>query len=591
MQQLCARLGRKDQPAAQPPAQGQPQEQPQGQTRRGHHFLGVVALLTLLFTSVSNLALWRHVYQIIGDNEGLSWFFVLSVPVAIFLLLYAIFLILFSWRYVLKPAFVVLLLTCAGATYAAWSYGTIFDSGMITSVLETNVAEASSYLSWSSLATMVVLGIIPSILLLKTKIYYPRWLMTQVQRGGAIVGSLALALALIVPFYQQYSFVGRNNHTLGKEILPTSYVFYSFRYVKDRYFTEPMPYVALGANARKASTSDKPKLMFLVVGETARAQNFSQLGYTRPTNRFTDMEPTLTFDIASCGTYTSYSLPCMFSNLSREQFDPKSGAVGSVRDGILQVLKKSGVQVTWLENDGGCKGVCKDIATIEIKPQQDDPKYCTKDTCYDKVMLSYADQLSRNVTEDTVIVFHLIGSHGPRYYERYPERFRTYQPDCNRPDVENCAVAEIVNAYDNTIAYTDYVIYQLIEILEQRFDHNDPMLLYLSDHGESLGENNIYLHAAPYALAPAEQKRVPLQLWLPNASADDMRIDLSCLKGLTARKHFSQDNLFHTLMGLMQVTSSEYDSSYDLLAQCPLPAGQQLNHVVAHPAEDPNLQP
>lgn len=167
MQQLRARLGRKDQPAAQPPAQGQPQ----GQTRRGRHFLGVVALLTLLFTSVSNLALWRHVYQIIGDNEGLSWFFVLSVPVAIFLLLYAIFLILFSWRYVLKPAFVVLLLSCAGATYAAWSYGTIFDAGLITSVLETNVAEASSYLSWSSLATMVVLGIIPSILLLKTKIY------------------------------------------------------------------------------------------------------------------------------------------------------------------------------------------------------------------------------------------------------------------------------------------------------------------------------------------------------------------------------------------------------------------------------------
>ena len=331
-----------------------------------------------------------------------------------------------------------------------------------------------------------------------------------------------------------------------------------------------MPYVTLGADARTAATTEKPKLLFLVIGETARAQNFSQLDYARPTNQYNAQKQALTFDIASCGTYTSYSLPCMFSNLSREQFDPKSGAVGSVRDGILQVLKKSGVQVTWLENDGGCKGVCKDIATIEIKPQQDDPKYCTKDTCYDEVMLSYADQLSRNVTEDTVIVFHLIGSHGPRCYERYPEHFRTYQPDCHRPDVENCKVEEIVNAYDNTIVYTDYMLAQLIGILEQCAASTEPMLLYLSDHGESLGENNLYLHAAPYALAPEEQIRVPLQLWLPKQTAVALKLNKNCLKGLTERKDFSHDNLFHTLMGLMQVTSSEYDPRLDLTAQCPL---------------------
>ena len=310
--------------------------------------------------------------------------------------------------------------------------------------------------------------------------------------------------------------------------------------------------MTLGADARTAATTEKPKLLFLVIGETARAQNFSQLGYARPTNQYTAQKQALTFDIASCGTYTSYSLPCMFGNLKRSGFEPKTGAIGTARDGILQLLKKAGINIT----------------TIEIKP--DDPKYCTKDTCWDEVLLKYADELSAHITQDTIIAFHIIGSHGPRYYERYPEHFRTYQPDCNRPDVENCKVEEIVNAYDNTIAYTDYMLAQLIGILEQCAASTEPMLLYLSDHGESLGENNLYLHAAPYALAPEEQIRVLLQLWLPQQTAAALKLNGNCLKGLTERKDFSHDNLFHTLMGLMQVTSSEYDPRLDLTAQCPL---------------------
>ena len=538
--------------------------------QRGIHFLVVVALLTLLLTTLSNLALWRHLYRILSAESQVSWLFGLTVPVALFCLLYALFLILFSWRYMIKPAFIVLLLSCAGATYAAWSYGTIFDLGLITSMVETNVAEATSYLSVSSVATMVVLGIVPSVLLLKAKIYYPSWGKAQLQRGGAIVVSLIVAVALIVPFYQQYVFIGRNNMSLRKEILPTTYVFYSVRYLHERYFTEPLPYVTLGADARKVATTDKPKLLFLVIGETARAQNFSLLGYERPTNQHTAHKQALTFDIAACGTYTSYSLPCMFGNLKRSGFDPKTGAIGTARDGILQLLHKSGVTITWLENDGGCKGVCQGIPTIEIKP--DNPKYCTKDTCWDEVLLKYAAELSTDITQDTIIAFHLIGSHGPRYYERYPERFRRYQPDCHRPDVENCAVAEIVNAYDNTITYTDYVIAQLISILEQRAASTVPMLLYLSDHGESLGENNLYLHAAPYALAPDEQIRVPMQLWLPPQSSVALKLDRACLQGLTARRDFSHDHLFHTMMGLLQVISSEYEPSLDLTAHCPLTA-------------------
>ena len=548
------------------PDEGAPVKRP----RRGVHYLIVVAIMATFFTSVSNVALWRHVYQIISTSPNLPFLFVITVPVAIFLLMYAIFLMLFSWKYVLKPAFVLLLLTGSLATYAAWSYGTIFDSGMITNVVETNPAEAGSYISLKSVATFLFLGLMPALILLRVKVYYPKIIRSNLERIGAIVGTLALAALTIIPYYQQYSFVGRNNHSLSKEILPTSYVWYSFRHVKDKYFTEPLEYVRLGGDSVKTSTSDKPKLMFLVIGETARAQNFERNGYHRPTNRFTNMEPTITYNISSCGTYTAYSL---------------------VRDGILQVLKKGGVKVTWVENDGGCKGVCKGIDTIEIDPKKDNKRYCNGATCYDEVLLSYADKLSENVTEDSLVVFHIIGSHGPRYYERYPEKFRKYVPDCNRPDVENCSTEEVVNAYDNTIAYTDYVLYQLIEILERKMETNDTMLLYVSDHGESLGEGNLYLHAAPYAFAPEYQTRVPMQLWFPTTSANDMQVDLRCMAKLAQNAELSHDNLFHTLMGMFQVRSHEYDPSHDLLAMCPLPEEQAKVQVMPHPEENPHLEP
>ena len=473
-----------------------------------HHYLFVTLIISLFFTTVSNIALWKHFYKIVTNGDNLSLGFIITAPITIFLLMYAIFLILFSWKFVLKPACTLLFISCAGATYAAIQYGIIFDSDMLTNFLETNLNEAKSYISLYS--------------------------------------------------------IGANNRTLNKEILPVSYIHTTINYIKHRYFEKEMPYVAMGANAHKLSTSSKPKLMFLVIGETARAQNFSDLGYLRDTNKYTDKEKIISFaNVSSCGTSTAYSIPCMFSNLPREKYSPKRA---QNREGILDVLQKAGINITWLDNDSGCKGVCDRVKNIRIEPT--DKLHCDGNTCKDEIFLSYAKKLSQNVKEDTLIAFHLIGSHGPRYYERYPEKFRKFTPDCNRPDVENCSLEEVRNAYDNTIAYTDYVIYELINILEQHMDTNDTMLLYISDHGESLGENNLYLHGTPYAIAPEEQTHVPMQLWLPNKSAESLSLNKKCLKNKAASLSFSHDNLFHSIMGLMQVRSSEYRKNLDIFADC-----------------------
>ena len=253
----------------------------------------------------------------------------------------------------------------------------------------------------------------------------------------------------------------------------------------------------------------------------------------------------------------------MFSNLPREKYSPKRA---QNREGILDVLKKAGFDITWVDNDSGCKGVCNRVKNIQIAPT--DKIHCNGSTCRDEIMLNYAKSLSQNVTKDTVIAFHIIGSHGPRYYERYPEKFRKYTPDCNRPDVENCSLEEVRNAYDNTIAYTDYVIYELINILETHMNTNDTMLLYISDHGESLGENNLYLHGTPYAIAPKEQTRIPMQLWIPDKSADSMRLNKKCIREKAKLLSFSHDNFFHSLMGLLQVRSAEYRKNLDIFSSC-----------------------
>ncbi len=535
--------------------------------RRRVHFLLAIVVLCLFFTSVSNVALWRHFAQVVAASD-VSTAFVITVPLAIWALLTAIFTILFSWPYVLKVACSILLLSCAVATYGAWNYGIIFDRDMLNNFAQTNVAEATSYLSVSSVVSFLVIGVLPTIVLWRIKIYYPRPLRSIIERVVMVVGALAVSVALILPFFQQYVFIGRNNPTLQKEILPCSYVHAMWRYVGDKYFTAPTPYVALGQDARLASTTTKPKLMVMVVGETARMQNYSALGYHRPTNQYTDQKGMINFaDVASCGTYTAYSLPCMFSDLTREQYSEKKA---ENREGVLDVLHKAGVAVTWIDNDSGCKGVCDRVHHITVDAKSN-KQYCNGQTCFDEVFLDYVEDLSKDVTQDTLLVLHFIGSHGPRYYERYPEKFRVYTPDCNSPDVENCSTEELVNAYDNTIGYTDYVISKVIDILETRQESNEVMLLYVSDHGESLGENNIYLHAAPYAFAPKEQTRVPMQLWLPEKSAQAIGIDTTCLRKYAlggGASIFSHDNLFHMLLSLMQVQSSEYDANLDVFQRC-----------------------
>ncbi|WP_439844332.1 phosphoethanolamine transferase [Aeromonas veronii] len=523
-------------------------------------------LLVLFFALVLNWPIFLHLYTVLSALTHVKAGFAISIPLVLIAALNAVF-IPFTFRFVLKPFFTVLILTGSIVSYAMLKYGVIFDAGMIQNIVETNSGEAGAYLNGSVALWFLLTGLLPVLVLWSLRIRYPaRWYQGLAWRAGALAISLLFIGGVASLYYQDYASVGRNNKSLAKEIVPANYVHGLYKYARDVLFATPIPYQQLGTDARVVARGSKPTLMFLVVGETARSQNYSLNGYGKATNSFTAKEQgVVSFrDVRSCGTATAVSVPCMFSNLTRRGYDDQ---LASSRDGLLDVLQHAGVSVLWKENDGGCKGVCRNVPTIEILPKSY-PALCQGESCYDEVLLEGLDQQIAGMKGNKLVAFHLMGSHGPTYFRRYPASERVFMPDCPRSDIENCSNEELVNTYDNTIRYTDKVVGLLIDKLKSLESQYDVGLVYLSDHGESLGAMGLYLHGTPYKFAPDDQTRVPLLTWFSPQLQADRQLDMGCLAAEASSQRFSHDNLFHSMLGIMDVQTSVYDNKLDLFKPC-----------------------
>ncbi|WP_129504347.1 phosphoethanolamine transferase [Aeromonas veronii] len=523
-------------------------------------------LLVLFFALVLNWPIFLHFYTVLSALTHVKAGFAISIPLVLIAALNAVF-IPFTFRFVLKPFFTVLILTGSIVSYAMLKYGVIFDAGMIQNIVETNSGEAGAYLNGSVALWFLLTGLLPVLVLWSLRIRYPaRWYQGLALRAGVLAISLLFIGGVAALYYQDYASVGRNNKSLAKEIVPANYVHGLYKYGRDVLFATQIPYQQLGTDARVVARGSKPTLMFLVVGETARSQNYSLNGYGKATNSFTAKEQgVVSFkDVRSCGTATAVSVPCMFSNLTRRGYDDQ---LASSRDGLLDVLQHAGVSVLWKENDGGCKGVCRNVPTIEILPKSY-PALCQGESCYDEVLLEGLDQQIAGMKGNKLVAFHLMGSHGPTYFRRYPASERVFMPDCPRSDIENCSNEELVNTYDNTIRYTDKVVGLLIDKLKSLESQYDVGLVYLSDHGESLGAMGLYLHGTPYKFAPDDQTRVPLLTWFSPQLQADRQLDMGCLAVEASSQRFSHDNLFHSMLGIMDVQTSVYDNKLDLFKPC-----------------------
>ena len=530
----------------------------------------VFYIVVIYFSTVLNQQILTHFYTILSQSEGVSFLFLITPPLVLISFLTIVFLF-FSFKYIFKAVMVFLIITGAQVGYFATKYGIIFDYDMMINIFSTNLAEAKGYITFESILLSVIYGFLPAAFLCYIKIRWPQSFFKAVWQRLLVFGIAAVTLIVIaVPYYQNYASIGRNNSILRKEISPYNYVYYGYKALKQMYFPTKIEFDEYGQSAFIDNPEERPELFVVVIGETARAQNFKHNGYARDTTPYTDnIENFIKFaPVQSCGTATAVSVPCMFSRQNREDYDEVKAQNSS---NLTDLLKYAGYDVYWYDNDSGCKGVCKRINNVLISNSDPNLKdKCSSDGCYDEVLLPILKerlQIQAQNKQSSVIFLHIIGSHGPTYFLRVPKDKKVFFPTCERGDIENCSREEIVNAYDNTLVYTDYILSEVIKILEPYQQNFGTGLFYISDHGESLGEMGLYLHGTPYSIAPDEQKYVPMMAYFSNSFIEDHNMDLNCLEN-ESKLSFSQDNFFHSILGILDVNTSFYNEKQDLFLKC-----------------------
>ena len=478
----------------------------------------------------------------------------------------ALVLALFALPYLWKPAAVVLLLAAAVCSHFMDAYGAVIDHSMVQNVMETDLREAGDLTTTSLVLRVLVFGVLPALLLVRMRLRWAGWRREAALRAALVAASLVLITGAIASEYKEFSLIGRGHSELRLLINPTSPLYALYRYWHKRPAAAQVE--AIGTDARRVvpAAGGRRTLVVLVVGETARAANFSLGGYARATNPRLAALPVIYFDdVESCGTTTAVSVPCMFSHYGRKRY---SDAKAKSHESLLDVVQRTGVSVRWRDNNSGCKGACDRVAR-ERGTELRHPAHCVGDDCFDEVLLEGLPAWIDALPGDGLLVLHQQGSHGPAYYKRSPPAFKRFTPECATAAVEGCSREAIVNAYDNSILYTDFVLSRLIAMLENDADRFDIAMLYVSDHGESLGEDGLYLHGLPWLLAPDVQKQVPMVLWLSEGFAGGRSIDRACL---ARRRHesFSHDHLFHSVLGLFDVRTQIYAPELDLFAPCRL---------------------
>lgn len=526
-----------------------------------------VTLIASAFLLIGcNVVLWQHLFEITGaDGKGIAMRVAFGVMI---LAAFNIVLTFLAFRPLLKPLLTLIFLVSAGVAYFMSQYGVMIDAGMFRNFAETNATEVRDLLSLKLFAYILLLGVLPSFLLWKLPINYRRWHRELLSKVIVSVASAAVIGGVALANYQGLSSLFRNHHEIRLMLVPSNYIGASAGYLREQVVSAQQPFVKIGEDAQRnpdLKLQPRKSLTVLVVGESARAENFGILGYNRDTTPQLDKEAGLIAftDVHSCGTETAVSVPCMFSNMGRKDYDASKA---KNEEGLLDVLKRAGIDVIWRDNQSGCKGTC-DRVTLQDVSNLKDPALCANSECRDEILLQGLQSFIDHLDKDTVLVLHQMGSHGPEYFKRYPKEYEHFTPVCESNALNNCSRESIVNGYDNTLVYTDHVLSSLIDVLRSNQDKVDTAMLYLSDHGESLGEYNLFLHGTPYMLAPEQQKHVAMLAWFSDNYQKAYSVDTHCLQ-MSRDKPLSQDNLFHSMLGLLEVKSKVYQPDQDMFAGC-----------------------
>jgi len=520
----------------------------------------LIALTSVFFALACNGLFW---HSAMATHPG-------SVRFAVSLLLllvgaHSLLMGLLVWRWNAKVMIGVLLLGTAMAAHYMGSYHIYLDADMLRNVLATDHKESRELITPSLLAPLVLLALLPMVLLSRIQLVGRSWSKALLWRGGFLLVSACVALGGSMLSFQEMSSLMRNQREVRYLATPGNYLLGLPKALRGDNPIQRAPKLPIGLDAKATprAADSKPRLLVIVMGETARAQDWGLNGYTRQTTPQLAQTSAINFpDMHACGTSTEVSLPCLFSPNGRHDYDEKKIRA---HQSLLHVLEHAGIGTLWRDNQSGCKGVCEGLDTQSLGDAHH-PTLCANGRCMDEILIDGLAAQVRARAGDRVVVLHQLGNHGPSYFERYPAAFRRFTPTCDTPDLGRCSREEITNSYDNALLYTDQLLARTIGTLQGMQDY-DTAMIYLSDHGESLGEKGLYLHGVPYAIAPQEQTRVPMTMWFSPGFAASRGLDLACVRR-RASQYTDHDNLFPSVLGLMQVRTSVYDRDRDLFSGC-----------------------
>ena len=494
-------------------------------------------------------------YPLAWNNIG----FLLSLGIVL-LAVTTLVLTLVSSKWTTKPLLIIVLLISSLTNYFMNSYHVIIDDSMIRNMLQTNISESMDLLTLKQVLYFVFLGILPAYLIYRTPIQYQTFKTEIFSKLKVILISVILITGSIFLFSKHYTSFAREHKPLRYSTNPTYWIYSIGKYISKTYNSGPIVVAPVGTDAKVTRSEGSPRLVIMVVGEAARADHFSLNGYSKKTNPLLKKEDIINFNqMFSCGTSTADSVPCMFSLFDREDYSYKKGIT---HENVLDILKHTKkISILWRDNNSDSKGVALRVSYEDYRTPQNNT-LCDTDECRDEGMLvGLESYIKAQKGKDILIVLHQMGNHGPAYYKRYPDTFKKFIPVCKTNQLEKCTQEEISNAYDNAILYTDYFLSQVIHFLKGYEGSHQTAMLYMSDHGESLGENGVYLHGLPYFMAPDAQTHIGSVLWFGERMKKN--IDVKKL-AQNKNKAYSQDNLFHTLLGLFSVETEVYDKKMDI---------------------------
>ena len=514
----------------------------------------LISLTAVFLVLFGNFSFFRNLAEFYPvEPKNILFIFTIAVMLTCAIIIFFSF---FCFKYTTKPVLISILIASSLASYFMNNYNIIIDDTMIQNIIETNSRETFDLIHYRIFFYLFFAGILPAILLFKIKIKYKPLLKEILTKIIVIVCSVLIALVSVFSLSEYYFSFFREHAHLRYYSNPTAYIYSIFLYTSDHFKTDKITMKQIGTDARIPESDTDRELIILVVGETARADRFSLNGYEKETNPLLKKEDVINFpDVHSCGTSTAVSVRCMFSVFTKDEYTEKKA---DTTHNVLDILNNAGVNILWRDNNSDSKGVALRVAYEDCRTPEKNT-ICDSECRDEGMLVGLQDYIDSRKTGDILIVLHQKGNHGPAYYKRYPEAFEKFTPVCKTNQLEKCTSEEINNAYDNGILYTDYFLSKVIALLKQNPQFETAML-YFSDHGESLGENNLYLHGMPYFMAPEAQIHIPAIMWF----GDGFKINKEILKK-AAENPFSHDNLFHSLLGLMEVETALYDENMDIL--------------------------